>query len=83
MPGSAPLFKEGFVMRKNIMEGSHKKGGCTAVLAFVFACKLHLGLLSALTVKIVSERFSLCHIRVRFLLYCNNVSTCQHIISIQ
>ena len=26
MPGSAPLFKEGFVMRKNIMEGPHKKG---------------------------------------------------------
>jgi len=25
MPGNAPLFKEGFVMRKNIMEGPHKK----------------------------------------------------------
>ena len=26
MPGSAPLYKEGFVLRKNIMEGPHKKG---------------------------------------------------------
>ena len=26
MPGNAPLFKKGFVMRKNIMEGPHKKG---------------------------------------------------------
>lgn len=25
MPGSAPLYKEGFVLRKNIMEGPHKK----------------------------------------------------------
>lgn len=26
MPGSALLYKEGFVLRKNIMEGPHKKG---------------------------------------------------------
>ena len=26
LPGNAPLFKEGFVLRKNIMEGPHKKG---------------------------------------------------------
>ena len=26
MPGSAPLYKEGFVLRKNIMDGPHKKG---------------------------------------------------------
>ena len=27
LPGSAPVFKEGFVMKKNIMEAPHKKGG--------------------------------------------------------
>ena len=26
LPGSAPVFKEGFVMKKNIMEAPHKKG---------------------------------------------------------
>ena len=26
MPGNATLFKEGFVMKKNIMDGPHKKG---------------------------------------------------------
>ena len=32
MPGSALLYKEGFVLRKNIMEGPHKKGEpCTAM----------------------------------------------------
>ena len=34
MPGNAPLFKEGFVMRKNIMEGPHKKG----MLLYSFTC---------------------------------------------
>ena len=33
MPGSALLYKEGFVLRKNIMEGPHKKGKpCMATL---------------------------------------------------
>ena len=26
LPGNAPLFKEGYVQRKNIMDGPHKKG---------------------------------------------------------
>ena len=26
MPGNATLFKEGFIMKKNIMDGPHKKG---------------------------------------------------------
>ena len=26
LPGSAPLFKEGEVLRKNIMDGPHRKG---------------------------------------------------------
>ena len=26
LPENAPLFKEGFVLRKNVMEGPHKKG---------------------------------------------------------
>ena len=31
LPGSAPVFKEGFIMKKNIMEAPHKKGEwCTA-----------------------------------------------------
>jgi len=34
MPGNAPRFKEGFVMRKNIMEGPHKKG----TLLYSFTC---------------------------------------------
>ena len=32
MPGSAPLYKEGFVLRKNIMEGPHKKGEPSCVM---------------------------------------------------
>ena len=26
LPGDSPVFKEGQVMRKNVMEGPHKKG---------------------------------------------------------
>ena len=29
LPGKAMVFKEGFVARKNVMEGSHKKGWYT------------------------------------------------------
>ena len=40
LPGSAPVFKEGFIMKKNIMEAPHKKGqdSCLFDLNFVHQC---------------------------------------------
>lgn len=40
LPGSAPVFKEGFVMRKNIMEAPHKKG--VAIYIDVAICMYNL-----------------------------------------
>ena len=41
MPGSALLYKEGFVLRKNIMEGPHKKGKpCTAMATLCIMSEL-------------------------------------------
>ena len=39
MPGNATLFKEGFVMKKNIMDGPHKKGLllCSAITTLMYA----------------------------------------------
>lgn len=50
---NAPLFKEGFVLRKNIMEGPHKKGTTHTVYAKIswvtnFACLKQLFTFSVL-----------------------------------
>ncbi len=35
---NAPLLKEGFVLRKNIMDGPHKKGGVAFICTVAVAC---------------------------------------------
>ena len=41
LPENAPLFKEGFVLRKNVMEGPHKKGQPLLHVCIVSYCRMH------------------------------------------